>query len=120
MEDLENRYKSAIHTDTSLAVFKTEEEQAKFIEAYQSFVKEIGLYLGENGFEWKNPTRIFNRFYVDKQGNVEYYVYNFLANQIDEPTVQTFETLMKGFFEDHTFGTTAQTPFAQCSPVVFQ
>ncbi|WP_257670017.1 hypothetical protein [Parapedobacter tibetensis] len=120
MTDLDARYKSAVHTDTSLAVFKTEEEQAKFIEAYQSFVKEIGLYLSGKGFEWKNPTRIFNRFYVDKHGNVEYYVYNFLSSQIDESTAQTFETLMKSFFKDHKFGITAQIPFAQCSPVDFQ
>jgi len=120
MADLDIRYKSALHTDTSLAVFKTPEEQAKFIKAYQAFVKEIGSYLSGKGFEWKNPVRIFNRFYVDSQGNVEYYVYNFLSSQIDEPTVQTFEILMEVFFEDHKFGITAQTPFAQCSPVVFQ
>lgn len=119
--DLDALYKSALHSDTSLAVFKTEGEQTKLIGAYQSFVREIGAYLKANGIKWDAPTRIFNRFYVGKSGEVEYYVYNFLSqsDQIGTAFTQKFEQLMTAFFETHKFDVTAEVPFSQCSPVVF-
>ena len=122
ISDLDARYQSALHSDTSLAVFKTEEEQAALIKSYQSIVNEIGSYLKDNGVEWGAPTRIFNRFYVGKDGDVEYYVYNFLSHssQIDDAFTQKFECLMATFFETGKFEITTKTSFAQCSPVVFQ
>lgn len=121
VSDLDARYQSALHSDTGLAVFKTKEEQEQLIKSYHSIIKKIDVYHKTNGVEWRVPTRVFNRFYVGKSGDVEYYVYNFLSSsdQIDAAFIQRFEQLMTTFFATHKFGIAGGTSFAQCSPVVF-
>ncbi|MBK1440521.1 hypothetical protein JHJ32_11030 [Parapedobacter sp. ISTM3] len=118
--DLDKRYKNALDADSALAVFKTAEEQANLIEAYQGFLVAISNHLSEQGVKWKGTTRIFNRFYFDRNGNVEYYSYTFLSNPPNEADERQFVDAMSSFFKAHRFGVTADVPFAQCSPVTFQ
>ncbi|MFN3757527.1 MAG: hypothetical protein ACK4RM_11280, partial [Flavobacterium sp.] len=63
IKHLDSVYISAVHTDTSLAVFKTETEQEAMQQAYIKLLQDFGKFLLENNFKWEKPTRCFNRIY---------------------------------------------------------
>src|SRR5437870_4739149 len=74
---LDSIYQSGFHTDTSLAVFKSKADQKKLYDAYMAFLQDFGKFLKANQFVWKQETKLWNRIYFDKEGRVEYYVYDF-------------------------------------------
>lgn len=72
---VEERYKSAIHSDTSKAVFKTLNASDKHIAAYKSFLSDFGLFLNSKKFYWEDNTRCFNRIYIN--ATIDYFLYHF-------------------------------------------
>lgn len=122
INQLDSIYKSAVHSDTSMAVFKTEKEQEALQKAYYKLLKDFGNYLTENNFIWEQRTRCFNRIYFNSDGTIDYFLYNFLGNPEDKPTESVekeFQRLLNVFISDYKFSLTANTKFAQCSPTTY-
>ena len=122
IKHLDSLYKSAVHTDTSLAVFKTEKEQGALQQAYVKLLQDFGKFLSENNFKWETPTRCFNRIYFNSDGTIDYFLFNFLGKTEDKPAEiieKEFQRLLNVFISDYKFSLTAKTKFAQCSPTTY-
>jgi len=117
MTQLDSVYLSGIHSDSSLAVFKTNQDE--YIEDYQKMLQNLGEYLKENNFFWDKPTNGFNRIYFDKNGKIDYFLYNFSPNQLTIEQEKRFKEILNKFIINYQFPLTAQTKFAQCSPVTY-
>lgn len=120
---LDSIYKSAVHTDTSLAVFKTEKEQEALQQAYIKLLNDFGVFLTTNEFFWDKPTYCFNRIYFNKDGSIDYFLFNFLGKGGDLPSTEKqkeFQRLLNLFIQNYKFSLTSDTKFAQCSPTVYK
>jgi len=117
ISDLDNSYKSGINADSSLAVFNSNEEE--YIKAYQQLLQDFGSFLKTNHFLWDNPTRGFNRIYFDKNGKIDYFLYNFPPGQLTNEQEVRFKELLNNFITNYRFTLTAEVGFAQCSPVTY-
>jgi len=116
--ELDSIYSSAIHADTSLAVFKTQELQEKLIKAYTLFLQEFGTFLKANKFTWGRETKCWNRVYFSKSGQVDYYIYDFKTT-IEVEKELRFRKLFAEYIQTHRLNITSDKKFAQCSPVVY-
>ncbi len=114
---LDSTYKSAIHSDTSLAVFK--KNSATFIKCYERMLQELGEHLKANNYEWLKPTKGFNRIYFNKTGNIDYFLYNFKPNQISVENEIKFGELLGQFIMTYQFPLNPSSNFSQCSPVTY-
>ena len=125
-EKLDTLYKSAVHSDVNLAVFKSEAEQEKLSAAYGKLLQDLGTFLRTHNFAWEKPQRCFNRIYINKNGTVDYFLYQFSANKekpeesISEAKRAEFERLLNLFVKEYRFSATANENFAQCSPVIYK
>ncbi len=126
IELLDTHYKSAIHSDTSQAVFKTEIEQVALQQAYVKMLQDFGKFLSENNFKWEKPTRCFQRIYFKPDGTVDYFLYNFLTknvepkDQLSEEKQVDFDRLLNIFIKNYQFSVKANVKFAQCSPATYR
>lgn len=119
---LDSLYQSAVHVDTSQAVFKTDSELQAMQQSYIKLLQDLGDFLSENDFHWKEPTRCFNRIYFDSDGTIDYFLFNFLGKPEDIPSAERqkeFERLLNTFIEDYQFPLSAEKKFAQCSPTTY-
>jgi hypothetical protein len=122
---LDSNYVSAVHTDTALAVFKTQNAQQEFSAAYTAFIQKLASYLNANGFEFNQEQRCFNRVYFDANGKAEYFIYSFSnkgidpKNQVADERQVEFERLVTLFLQQEKIAVQSAVPFAQCSPVVY-
>lgn len=117
VEHLDSIYKSAIHSEPAKAVFKTDAEQQKLIDAYTNFLTDFGAFLLKNNFKWEEPTRGWNRIYMKPDGTVDYFLYSFKT--LPPVKEAEFNRLLNLYLKDHKFGITAPVKFAQCSPVTY-
>ncbi len=113
---LDSTYKSAIHADSTLAVFKNVEEVSN---AYSSLLQAFGNFLSKNNFVWEQKTTGFNRIYFDADGSIDYFVYTFRGAQLNTEQLARFDELLNQFIQDYRFPLTAKVKFAQCSPVTY-
>lgn len=113
---LDSIYKSAVHSDSSLAVFQNIESVS---EAYGSLLQSFGDFLYKNNFVWQEKTTGFNRIYFDNDGSIDYFVYTLRGAQLTEEQVIRFNELLNQFIQDYRFPLTADGKFAQCSPVTY-
>ena len=123
LKDLDISYRPAISPNSSLAVFKTEAEQAIMIEAYTKLFQDLSKFLSENNFDWEKTTRFFNRVYFKEDGTIDYFVYNFLGNEEDIPTDEKgkeYQRLLNLFIADYQIPITVKEKFAQCSPITYK
>lgn len=118
-QQLDSSYRSAVHTNPALAVFKTPEEQENFRKAYAAFIGDLASFLKSKNFEWEKQTRCFNRIYFDSDGTVDYFLYNFPAGQLEPEKEKEFDRLLNLFIQNHSFSLTANENFAQCSPIKY-
>jgi len=116
---LDSLYKSALHADTTLAVFKTSSEQAALQNAYAQYLKKLGAFLQANNFKWEKPVRCFNRIYMAPNGTVEHFLFQFAPGQISAEKEKQFGNLLNKFVKTNIFGIMASQKFAQCSPVKY-
>jgi|SRR5690554_4093911 len=119
--NLDSIYVSAIHSDTTQAVFKTKKEQEQMMHAYKQMLQDFGRFLSENNFEWKKKTQGFNRVYFNEDGKVDYFLFSFGRSE-NVPTKEEhkeFQRLLNLFIKDYQLDMIANTKFAQCSPVTF-
>jgi hypothetical protein len=122
IQHLDSIYTSAVHSDTSLAVFKTEKEHEALQQAYFKLLQDLGEFLSKNNFKWEKPTRCFNRIYFNSDGTIDYFLFNFLGKTEDKPTENSekeFQRLLNIFISDYKFSLNAITKFAQCSPTTY-
>ena len=112
---LDSTYKSAIHSDSTKAVFKDNEEVAK---AYNTLLQDLGNFLYKNGFLWEQTVRGFNRIYFNKDGSIDYFIYTF-RSELTAEQLSKFNTLLNEFIQDYKFPLSADEKFAQCSPVTY-
>ncbi len=122
IKHLDSIYTSAVHSDTSLAVFKTESEQEALQQAYIKLLQDFGKFLSDNSFKWEKPTRCFNRIYFSADGTIDYFLFNFLGKIEDKPNEiieKEFQRLLNIFISNYRFSLTAKTKFAQCSPTTY-
>jgi hypothetical protein len=122
IKHLDSIYKSAVHSDASLAVFKTEPEQEALQQAYVKLLQDLGKFLSDNKFKWEKPTRCFNRIYFSATGTIDYFLFNFLGKSEDKPNElieKEFQRLLNLFISDYKFPLTAKIKFAQCSPTTY-
>lgn len=126
IEKLDLEYKSAVHIDSTKAVFRTEAQQQKLQESYIKLLQDFGSFLNKNNFKWESKTKCFQRIYFAPNGKIDYFIYNFKLknvlpeNLISEEKQKEFEHLLKLFVKDYTFFTSANEKFAQCSPTSYQ
>ncbi len=122
IQQLDSLYASAVHTDTSLAVFKTDKEQESLQQAYVKLLQDFNQFLFENNFKWEKPTRCFNRIYFSSNGTIDYFLFNFIGNTEEKPpenVEKEFQRLLNLFIEEYKFSLSAKNKFAQCSPITF-
>jgi hypothetical protein len=119
MQKLDEIYPSALHSDSTKAVFKGA-AQAQFINAYKTMLYDLNTYLNENNFTWGKPTRIFNRIYFKPDGSIDYYLVNLALPGTDTSKAKQFIPLLSQFVKTYKIKITAKTKFAQCSPVMYQ
>ena len=93
---LDSTFKSAVHVDTTKAVFKTEKEQELMSKTYLKLLQDFGKHLNDNNFGWDKPTRCFNRIYFNSDGTIAYFLFNFLGKSPDErPSNEQQEAFIK-------------------------
>ncbi|WP_299702341.1 hypothetical protein [uncultured Pontibacter sp.] len=118
-QHLDSLYKSAVHTDEHLAVFKTTEEQKSLQVAYAKLLQDLGNFLRENGFKWEKQIRGANRIYFRPDGSIDYFLFHFPEGQLAPDKEKKFNRLLSLFIQDYKFELTAGEKFAQCSAVKY-
>lgn len=120
---LDSTFKSAVHVDSTKAVFKTEKEQESMGKAYIKLLQDLGKHLSDNNFHWDKPTRCFNRIYFNPDGTIEYFLFNFIGKSIEErpsdEQQEMFKKLLNDFIKHYKIDMKADTKFAQCSPTTY-
>lgn len=122
ISDLDKEYKSALHSDPTMAVFSSNEDQVKMMDSYKKLLYDLGSYLKENNFDWEMPTKCFNRIYFNPEGKIDYFLFNFLGAGGEKPNAlmeARFQELLNGFIQDYQFPLKPDIKFAQCSPVTY-
>ena len=117
IEKLDEKYKSALHSDSTKAAFKGQEK--KFTEGYISLLNDLSTFLKKNNFSWGKQTRCFNRIYMNKNGQVDYFLFNFKEGEIDQAKEEEFKKLLNKFIQTYEFPLKNTVDFAQCSPVKY-
>jgi hypothetical protein len=118
-QHLDSLYKSAVHDNTALAVFKSSEEQAQVMQAYTKLLQDLGSFLKAHHFGWEQQTRGFNRIYFSPDGRIDYFLYHFPPDQLKPDKATEFARLLNLFIQDYKFNVQAKERFAQCSPVKY-
>ncbi len=125
IEKLDSAYKSAVHSDTSQAVFKSSEEQKGLQKAYIQLLQDFNLFLKAYNFIWTQKTKCFQRIYFSADGHIDYFIYNFNLKSVApegqlSPALETqFNFLLSQFIQNYIFGISAKEKFAQCSPTAY-
>jgi len=119
---LDVEYPSALHSDTALAVFKSDVDQEAMIAEYQTLLQSFGKFLSSQNFYWKKPTNCFNRIYFSTDGHIDYFLFNFNGTPEEKPSAEVqaeFQRLLALFIQNYQAEVSADTKFSQCSPVTF-
>lgn len=114
---LDSLYQSALHSDSLQAAFAGQEQE--FQQAYVSMLKALGDFLHTNNFKWGKQIRCFNRIYINKDGTIDYFLFNFKPGELDPEKELMFEKLLGEFITTYRFSLTNTKDFAQCSPVQY-
>lgn len=117
IEKLDEAYKSALHDDSTKAAFKGQEKE--FYDAYISLLQDLGAYLKENNFTWGKKTRCFNRIYINKDGGIDYFLFNFKPEEVSSEKEAEFRQHLASFIQTYKFPLSNKVNFAQCSPVSY-
>jgi hypothetical protein len=118
IEKLDETYQSALHSDSTKAAFMGQEKE--FYNSYVSLLTDLQQFLKKNNFKWgKATTKCFNRIYLNKDGGIDYFLFNFKPGEIGTEKEKEFETLLGQFIQTYKFPLTNKNNFAQCSPVTY-
>lgn len=117
LKKLDETYQSALHEDSAKAAFKGREKE--FYAGYVALLKELDQFLKQHHFQWGKTTKCFNRIYLNKNGEIDYFFFNFKPGEIEKSKEQDFEKLLGEFIKSYKFPLTNQHNFSQCSPVIY-
>lgn len=117
IQKLDSMYKPALSSDSLHAVFVGKEKA--FYDSYIHLLKDLNSYLKKNSFSWNKTSRCFNRIYLNKEGQIDYFLFNFKAGEISAEKEEQFAKLLGVFIQTYQFPMEANSKFAQCSPVVY-
>lgn len=117
--DLDSTYPSAMHVDTTIAVFHGREQE--FYGAWVSLLQDLAQHLAGNDFLWGKPTWCFNKVYFNKDGKIDKFLFNFRKAVVDKEKQETFATLLTGFAKDYKLkiDSPADSNFSQCGPATY-
>jgi len=122
VKTLDSLYQSAVHIDSTQAVFKPAKLQEKMYQEYVKLLESLGDYLETHKFVWTKPIACFNRIYFDMNGAIDYYIYSFRGKPEDMLSPEQeleFNRLLNEFIQEYKVDLKADRPFAQCSPSTF-
>jgi len=119
IKQLDSSFISAVHVDSSKAVFKSNESADSMRHAYSRFLGNFGAYLRMNGFKWGQPTRCWNKIYFQADGTVRYYLFDF-KTEIGAERLKRYKELFKAYASINKIGISASVNFAHCSSVTYQ
>ena len=108
---LEKEYSNA------LEIFKTEEDSNKLMESWKRFFADLGEFLSEKGYKWKEQTRCFNRIYMSPDGTIDFFLYHFKT--LGPEKEKLFNQLLQEYITTHNFGIASTVKFAQCGNIVY-
>ena len=114
---LDSMYLSAVHANPELAVF--DDNQDEFIISYKQLHQDLHYFLQKNDFKWKKQIKLFTRVYFDKDGSVDFFLLNPKKTNLSDKESDRLFSLINEFISDYQIPLTADTPFAQCSPVTY-
>ena len=117
IEKLDQDYQSALHSDSTKAAFRGREKE--FTDGYISLLTDLAAFLKKNNFSWGKQTRCFNRIYMKKTGEIDYFLFNFKEGEIDKTKEGEFKKLVNTFIQTYKFPLNNSVNFAQCSPVKY-
>ncbi len=115
ISELDSLYKSAIHSDSTLAVFQ---DQEAVMKAYTQLLQDFGTFLYKHDFIWDHNVNSFNRIYFAPNGRIDYFIYTFRM-ELSDDQAKRFDELLNQFIAKYRFPLKAKVKFAQCSPVTY-
>jgi hypothetical protein len=118
ISELDSTYKSAVHAVEELGVFN--HKQKEFINHYVKLHQDLSTHLVENDFQWPKDIKLFTRVYFAEDGSIDYFLLNPRQAGISEEKNKLFFNLLNGFVSDYKIELSADTKFAQCSPVTYK
>ncbi len=62
---------------------------------------------------------LLDRIYLNKTGEIDYFLFNFKPGEIDNQKEKEFENLLGTFIQTYKFPLTSKENFAQCSRVSY-
>ena len=92
-------------------------EREAVINSWTNFHKKVNEFLEEENFSWEVPDStisIYNRIYFDKNGNVNYYVFNINNPSITEDKKTEFENVLMQFSKNVKLELQRDQEFSQC------
>lgn len=119
ISDLDSIYPSAMHIDSTIAVFYGREQE--FYEAWVSLLRDLAQHLAGNDFVWGKPTWCFNKVYFNKGGKIDKFLFNFKTGVVEEDKQESFTTLLTDFAKDYKLkiDSPADSNFSQCGPATY-
>lgn len=118
IQELDSTYQSAVHSVEELGVFN--HKQTEFIGSYTKLHQDLAKHLAKNGFSWPNGIKLFTRVYFAADGSIDYFLLNPRQSGISDVENKLFFNLLNSFVMDYKIPLTADTKFAQCSPVTYK
>lgn len=117
ISSLDSIYKSALHPDPEHSVFV--DNQREFVQSYQQLHQDLSNYLTDNDFEWSERIKLFTRVYFGKDGTVDFFLFNPKRANLSQEGNDRLFSLINKFITGYRISVSADTPFAQCSPVTY-
>ena len=99
----------------SLAVFAGNE--SSYVDAYFEMNRALSTYLNEQNFILGSSIKCYQRIYFNEEGSIDYFIYSFEENVMDEERMQEFEQLLNEFIITYEFPLASKKRFSQISPV---
>jgi len=94
-----------------------EDERTSVINSWSSFHKKVTVFLEQENFKWEIPDStisIYNRIYFNKNGTINYYVFNINNPSVTAEKKAEFEKVLEKFSRDVKLDLKREQEFAQC------
>ena len=95
----------------------SETEREGIIRSWSNFHKQVNRFLEAENFDWgvsDSTISIYNRIYFDKNGTINYYVFNILNPSVSEEKKLEFEDILFKFSKDVQLELQRDQQFSQC------
>lgn len=115
---IDGAFRSAIHVDSSQAVFH---DQQAWIAEYKKMYSALSKHLKEGGLQLSKPLYLNVRCYFRPDGSIGHIAYKYYApTDLDAMQAKLFNQLLEAFARAYKVSFSANEPFKQCGPVLLQ